>query len=96
MGHEFTIKELIDKALRQYNFDDSIVRGRVAQAYEQAVGEFIMKLTRSVRYEVATHTLFVTLASPALKNELTYKTSDLIGAVNKHYGSQEVKKIIFR
>ena len=93
MSHEYTIKDLIDAALRKYNFDDSITRGQVEQAYRDVVGEFIVKLTRDVHYDPASHTLRVTLSVPALKNELTYKTTDLIEAINNKLGRKEVQKL---
>ena len=94
MSHEYTIKDLIDVALRRYNFDESIEREKVEQAYRDVVGEFIVKLTRSVKYEPSTHTLKVVLSVPALKNELSYKTTDLISAINKKLDSNEVWKLV--
>lgn len=94
MAHEYTLKDLIDAALRKYNFDDSITVERVEQAYRDTVGEFIVMLTRAVNYETQSHTLKVTLSSPALKNELTYKITDLMNAINKKLGKSEVRKIV--
>ena len=94
MSHEYALKDLIDAALRSYSFDESITRGQVEQAYRDVVGEFIVKLTRSVRYDPATHTLRVVLSVPALRNELTYKVSDLIAAINKKLDRDEVQKIL--
>lgn len=94
MKHEFILKDLIEPAMRRYNFDSSITSQRVTQAYEATVGEFITKMTRSLRYDVATHTLYLTPASPALKNELSYKTTDLIAALNRHIGKEEVRRIV--
>ncbi len=91
---EQRLGDLIDAALRRYNFDESITRNRVEQAYNDVVGEFIVKLTRAVCYDTRFHTLKVTLASPALKNELTYKLSDLTSAINNSLGRVEVKKIV--
>ena len=93
MSHEYTIKDLIDAALRKYNFDDSISRNRVEEAYRDVVGPFIVQLTRSVSYHASTHTLKVVLSVPALKNELTYKTTDLINAINQKLGHEEVKDL---
>lgn len=93
--HEYSLKDLIDAALRKYNFDDSITVERVEQAYRDTVGEFIVMLTRAVNYDISTHTLKVTLSSPALKNELTYKLTDLAKAINKKLGKNEVWKIVF-
>lgn len=94
MGHEYTIKDLVDAALRKYNFSESITSERVVQAYRSVVGDFLDKLTRSVQYDVQTHTLKVTFASPALKNEISYKKSDLIAAINKRLGRNEVWKLL--
>ncbi len=94
MNHEHTLKDLIDAALRKYNFDDSIMVERVEQAYRETVGEFIVMLTRAVNYDVHSHALKVTLSSPALKNELSYKTTDLVNAINKRLGRDEVRKIV--
>ena len=94
MSHEYTLKELIDAALKKYNFDESIVVERVEQAYRDTVGEFIVMLTRAVNYDTRNHTLKVTLSSPALKNELTYKITDLTKAINKKLGQEEVRKIL--
>ena len=91
---EQKLGDLIEAALRRYHFDESITRNKVEQAYNEVVGEFIVKLTRMVNYETGTHTLKVTLASPALKNELTYKLTDLTNAINNHLGQAEVKKIM--
>lgn len=94
-NHEHTLKDLIDAALRKYNFDESITVERVEQAYRDTVGEFIIMLTRAVNYDTRSHTLKVTLSSPALKNELTYKLTDLINAINKRLGREEVRRIVF-
>ena len=50
-GNDHTMKELIDAALKRYNFTSSITREEVEQAYRLVVGEFIVKLTRSVHYD---------------------------------------------
>lgn len=92
--HEYTLKDLIDAALRKYNFDESITVERVEQAYRDTVGEFIVKLTRAVNYDMRSHTLKVTLSSPALKNELSYKITDLREAINKKLGKEEVRKVV--
>ena len=93
-SHEHTLKDLIDAALRKYNFDESIIVERVEQAYRDTVGEFIVMLTRAVNYDIRSHTLKVTLSSPALKNELSYKLTDLTNAINKKLGNEEVRKIL--
>lgn len=93
MSKERSLNDLIDAALRQYNFDDMLTRSQIETAYRKVVGEFIVKLTRDVRYDNQSHTLRVTLSAPALKNELSYKLTDLVEAINKEVGLDQVKKI---
>lgn len=94
MASEYPIKDLIDAALRRYNFDDSITKEHVERAYRKVVGEFIVKLTRSAYYDTRSKTLKVVLSAPALKNELSFKITDLCDAINKELGKEEVKKIM--
>lgn len=92
--NEHVIKDLVEVALRRMNFDSSITKTQVENAYRQVVGPFIVKLTWSVRYDVRTKTLKVSLASPALKRELSFKLTDLASAINEHVGSQAVQQIV--
>ena len=89
----YSMKELIDAALRSCNFDETLTKESVEKAYRDVVGEFISKLTRSVSYNTKNHTLFVELASAALKQEISYKCSDLCDAINRQLGKDEVKTL---
>ena len=89
------MKELIEAALRSCNFDATIRKGEVEQAYRDAVGEFIEKLTRRVSYDSVSRTLRVVLSSPALKNELSFKSGDLMKAINGRLGREEVVRIVW-
>lgn len=94
MPSEHTMKELIEAALKSCNFDATIRKGEVEQAYRAVVGEFIVKLTRRVSYDCGSRTLRVVLSSPALKNELSFKTGDLMRAINGKVGRDEVGCIV--
>ena len=96
MDHEFTLKDLLVDALKKYNFDSSIVKMQVEQAYKEVVGEFIVKLTRSIVFDDNSRTLIVCLASPALRQELSYKTTDLLKAINSKLQGTVVNKIVLK
>lgn len=86
---------LIEAALRQMNFTDTISKTKVEDAYHKVVGDFIDRLTWGVRFDSHAQVLRVSLASPALKKELSFKVSDLIAAINNFVGGPAVKQIIF-
>ena len=89
------IKDLIDVVLKRCNFNETISRGQVETAYNQVVSDIIRKFTWELRYDTKTHILYVKLASPALKHELTYKATDLINAINSKLPSAIVQKVVF-
>lgn len=88
------ISELLADALRQYNFDATVDKSLVFNAYRNVVGEFLMKLTWKIDFQPQTGELFLKLGSPSMKQEFSYKLTDLINAINKRVGSNAVKKII--
>ena len=94
MSNEYTITDLIDAALRRYNFDESMTKEHVEAAYRRVAGEFIVKLTRSVYYDTERHTLKVVFSTPALKNEVSFKLTDLRNAINQQLGREEVQRIV--
>ena len=91
----YDLKVYLAAALKAYHLDDTIAKSQVEEAYRQTVGELIVKLTRSVHYNIERSTLYITLASPALKHELTLKTTDLLNAINAKLPKSVVKKIVY-
>lgn len=74
---------------------DEAVDGVVAtEAYKKIVGDLINKLTTSIKYK--DRRLYVTLASAALRNELSYKRQSLTEKINEAIGRPLVSDIIFR
>ena len=94
--NEHNISDLVDAALRRLSFDQTIVAGKVEGAYHRVVGEMISKLTYRCEYEAQTHVLYVRLASPALRSEMTMHASGLRQRINQAVGSEEVRHIVFR
>lgn len=83
--------DILGEALRQYNFDQTITQAQVKEAYERVVGPMLMKLTYSIHYDTVKHTLYLRLASPALRQEYSYKLSDLMESINSQVASSEAK-----
>lgn len=88
------LKDLIEAALRSCQFSETITRGQVEDAYRQVVSEIILKLTWEVRYDTTSHVLYLKYASAALKQELTYKLTDLMNAINRRLPNPVVQKIV--
>ena len=85
--------DILGQALRRYNFDETITQAQVKEAYSQVVGPMLTKLTYSLHFDPTTHILHLRLASPALRQEYSYKLTDLMQAINDKLHSPVVQRI---
>lgn len=92
-SNEHTLQELLKKAYHRLDMDDAANEVEVKRAYGVVVGDFINRLTESVRYNKGT--LTVSIVSAALKQELFYRRSSLMDKINEALGRQAVQKIVF-
>lgn len=91
--NEHTLHDLLRKAYHKLDMDDTALEMDVKRAYSQVVGDFINRLTWSVRFSEGR--LTIELASAALKQELFYKRNSLADKINEHLDRRAVKEIIF-
>ncbi len=92
-SNEHTLQELLRKAYHRLDMDETANEIEVKSAYRRVVGDFINRLTPTVRF--AKGTLSLSIASAALKQELFYKRSSLAEKINEALGRKVVNKIIF-
>ena len=86
--------EVLRRLLCNMDMDTVVDEADVRNAYNKVVGEFVAKLTRKVRYDAATHTLYVTLASAALKQEVSLKRNDLMKKINETIGREVLRSLV--
>ena len=92
-SNEHTLQDLLSKVYHRLDMDDWATEVEVRTAYRAVVGDWLSKLTISVRYDKGN--LTVRLASAALKQELFNRRSSLAEKINESLGRQAVHKIIF-
>lgn len=88
-----SIAEIIDEVIRSQGLDGEMAGRRICFAWSDVVGPGIAKAT-SRRYVDGT-TLHVHISSAALKNDLQYMKSTLIGRLNEAAGSEVINNIVF-
>lgn len=93
MRNEQPVATFLMQAFRRMNMTDAVNEYQVKEAYRSIVGDFINKLTWSVRYD--NRTLYIKLASAALKQELSFRRNDLAHRINDQLGRSAVNKIVF-
>ena len=94
MRDERKLSDVLKVVYRRMELDEVANELEVKDTYHKVVGNLISKLTWEVKYNKGT--LYVKLASAALRNELMYKKTDLENKINDTLGRKAVTKIVFR
>ena len=88
------LSEVIRELLKAYRLDNKLNEVRLIKSWDDVVGKVISKHTKNLY--IKRRTLFVTLDSPALKNELSFSRTKIIEALNKEVGEEVIEEIVFR
>lgn len=92
MSEEKPLKQLIDKLLRAYGYQNQLDEIELIKFYEEAVGVMYMKHTQRVYFK--DKKLFVKLDSAALKQELNYSKEAIIHKLNQRMGKKIIYEIV--
>lgn len=91
--NEYTLTDLIRQVFEECDLTDQVNEMDVIKAYKSVAGDLISKLTSSIRLK--DKTLYLKVSSAALKNELSYKKTDLIFRINTELNRDAINNIIF-
>lgn len=92
-SNEQTLKEAIHELLEAYRLKDGLQESRLVHSWDKVAGKYVAGNTESLY--IRKRTLYVRLASPALKNELSYARSKLVESLNKSVGGEVIDEIVF-
>ncbi|MBQ7279724.1 MAG: DUF721 domain-containing protein [Bacteroidales bacterium] len=95
MGKEVQpLQEYLKTVYRRLDVEEAVSGVEVVTAYKEIVGELISKLSQQMQYKQGC--LYVTIASAALRQELSYKRQSLTEKINQKIGKDILKDVIFR
>lgn len=86
--------DAINLFLKQEKLDVKISRFSVKNNWEEIAGKHISGNTNAISFNDTT--LFLTLKSAALKQELSFNKQQLIDNINRFCGYQLIKEIVFK
>ena len=92
-SNEHTLQDLLKKAYRRLDMEESATELEVKDVYEKVVGDLISRLTWKVSFKNGI--LALSIASPGLRQELWYRRESLVSRINDILGRQAVNKIVF-
>ena len=86
--------EIIDEFLKGSGLSRKLKKSRIINHWEELMGKAIANRTTSIY--IKNKTLFVTLNSSVVKNELMMMRQQIIDALNKHAGEKIIEKIVIK
>ena len=75
-------------------FSDGLQKQNIASIWAAVLGSTIAHYTNSIRLEKKT--LYVSISSAALRNELVYEKEKLIAKINKELVHRSIEELIIR
>lgn len=87
-----TFKEVLEQWLNTYKHRRKIHETRIADTWYRLMGPAITKYTRSVQFK--NNTLYISIESAALRQELSMGTDRIVQHLNEELGSDVVKRVV--
>ena len=93
-NNEETLGSIIKTLLKEYHLEEKIAEIKINTIWERVMGKEINRLTQ--RMALKDKLLIVYLRSAPLREELSMGRTKIIGLINKEFGQDIVREIIFR
>lgn len=87
------LSDAIHEMIEAYGLKARLSEATLLESWNRVVGEMISRHTKDLH--IRKKKLFVTVDSPALKNELIYSRSVLLEKLNEAAGGQVIEEIVF-
>jgi len=91
---DVTIKGALSAFIKKNKLQGGIDKVHVRDAWANLMGNGVANYTTAV--ELKNDTLFVSLSSSALREELSHGTSKIIVMLNEELGKELIKKMVLR
>ena len=94
LNDNLKIKDVLKEFVNKNNLQDGLNKVDVKDAWENLMGKGVNNYTKSV--SLKNNTLYVTLSSSVLREELSYGKEKIINMLNEELGKELIKKLILR
>jgi hypothetical protein len=92
-SNQATIGELIEKLMKAYRLDGKLKEMDVLQSWEEMMGKAIATRTKNIY--IKNKTLFLTIDSSVMRDELSHGKTIIIQRVNDKAGFEIINDIFF-
>lgn len=89
-----SIGDILNEILQTQGLNIGLDGARIRQAWQEIMGDSVVRYTEQISFDKGT--LYVSLTSAILRNELFMCRSQIIEKLNHKIGRQAIQTIIFR
>ena len=92
-ANQSTLGEVIDKLMKAYRLDGKLKEMDVIQAWGEMMGLAVANRTKNI--QIRNKTLFLTMDSAVMRDELSYGKEVIIQRVNEKAGFEMITNVFF-
>ena len=92
-SNQATVGELIDKLMKAYRLDGKLKEMDVLQAWGEMMGIAVANRTKNI--QIKNKTLFLTMDSAVMRDELSFGKTVIIERVNQKAGFEMINDVFF-
>ena len=89
-----TLKVILNKFIEKNSLNSGLDNVKVQNLWKKTMGDNVNSYTNEVILK--NQTLYISLSSSILRQELSYGKDKIIELINKEFGQSTVKKIVLR
>lgn len=92
-SNQSTLGEVIDKLMKAYRLDGKLKEMDVLSAWEEMMGKAVATRTKDI--QIRNKTLFLTMDSSVMREELSFGKSVIIQRINEKAGFEMITDVYF-
>jgi predicted nucleic acid-binding Zn ribbon protein len=89
-----TISEVISQLMKEKGFENKLLEVSLIRFWEELLGKTVARYTKHI--SIKNNTLYVTLTSSIVRNEIMLIRDELIGKLNEKAGKNFIEKIVLK
>lgn len=93
-NEEVTLKDALQAMVEEYRMQSRLTQERLQKKWAELMGPMIAQRTSELK--MRKDTLYISIDSAALRQELSYDKEKLKRLLNRHLGEQLIEKIVLR
>lgn len=93
-SNTYSLKEAFNEFLKSVDYKNRVNEKRIKDSWDKLMGKPIVMHTREIY--LVRNVLFVSITSPALREEMSYSKTKIIDMLNKDLQANIINDIVFK